>query len=892
MFWKITVDGSNTTVCLRARHGGFFGDHRTTQSTQHEDDDTADTFSKEQIAEKLKEGYSVVVAGDEEASDDDTGDEKTRPEIAEASVDHLLVAVAFNRTEEVKAFLAENVYKLSGDRLLVAVYAAMMCGNDVIAHELCKFLASNVERTNPSIEPVLYLCWTLLCAGWCDTSWKQFPNLQLSVADMKNDTYVPKFKLQHLDQGHDSKVAFFETLNKFGLDSDCNYDQNPDYWEHYNGGYADWHTVTVDRRHIVKPKDDTNTTLTRESFVYNIRLKGMNGFQREHCENIFVQAKLWKRVVDEEFGAQAQRLPSSDMYVTWQEWWINECAIRPSNESIDALLCFKSLPGVLVETLVGIVSALPPHPASAAIKQRVADKVWAAFDAIPDKTSDEAKELIKMPHWQIANPNDYTRLVRDLMNSQSSNWVTSSPDIRAAIIVMAGLDVFVRSASSLASETDDQRVGSLASLTKWPSISPLAPIDTKLDTDDARAHTHPRWRTCPIMSEIDRGLIFVGDCDPDTFDKTDIPPTGLLPMHTLIAHRVKSQFGKIRRSGVREEYVQTADGRPFMVNATSTVDLASGRTHVKLTANLVVESPPIADIAAHGWKQWPSQQVADSSLDNMIAQAVNVRRCQELHAKWMHNALDEHASVAAFSKFILELLVMGAPPCLLERAHLAAMQEIDHARLCVMMASEYADVVNHSDVGVRLNCDIGRLPDFSLSVNGSISDIALNTMLEGAVGETLAALQLAIRLDASGDESQGRLRSVLTQLMHDETSHGALAWTTLRWMLVNRDGDGDASRAVQTALGTMSRKYAPGHRQAALEYDSLVQDGFVRDDLTMSLEALCFWEVIKPLAELIIDVGADVVEWQLEAGGLRKLAPASMEVVLDEMVFFVRSLAP
>jgi hypothetical protein len=48
--------------------------------------------------------------------------------------------------------------------------------------------------------------------------------------------------------------------------------------------------------------------------------------------------------------------------------------------------------------------------------------------------------------------------------------------------------------------------------------------------------------------------------------------------------------------------------------------------------------------------------------------------------------LDEHASVAAFSKFILGLMAIGAPPHLLQWVHRASLQEIDHARLCVMIA--------------------------------------------------------------------------------------------------------------------------------------------------------------------------------------------------------------
>jgi hypothetical protein len=47
------------------------------------------------------------------------------------------------------------------------------------------------------------------------------------------------------------------------------------------------------------------------------------------------------------------------------------------------------------------------------------------------------------------------------------------------------------------------------------------------------------------------------------------------------------------------------------------------------------------------------------------------------------------------------------------------------------------------------------LASFNLSVTGSIRNIAAGTLIEAAVGETQAALQLAIQLFHSGSDSQG-----------------------------------------------------------------------------------------------------------------------------------------
>lgn len=47
---------------------------------------------------------------------------------------------------------------------------------------------------------------------------------------------------------------------------------------------------------------------------------------------------------------------------------------------------------------------------------------------------------------------------------------------------------------------------------------------------------------------------------------------------------------------------------------------------------------------------------------------------------WSLAAQQEHASIASFSKFSLELMAVGAPAALLVRAHEAALDEINHAR--------------------------------------------------------------------------------------------------------------------------------------------------------------------------------------------------------------------
>jgi hypothetical protein len=62
-----------------------------------------------------------------------------------------------------------------------------------------------------------------------------------------------------------------------------------------------------------------------------------------------------------------------------------------------------------------------------------------------------------------------------------------------------------------------------------------------------------------------------------------------------------------------------------------------------------------------------------------------------LASSWLADALDEHASVASFACFSMQLLALGAPPDLLRATQRATIDEIAHAEMCFGLASAYAD---------------------------------------------------------------------------------------------------------------------------------------------------------------------------------------------------------
>jgi hypothetical protein len=150
----------------------------------------------------------------------------------------------------------------------------------------------------------------------------------------------------------------------------------------------------------------------------------------------------------------------------------------------------------------------------------------------------------------------------------------------------------------------------------------------------------------------------------------------------------------------------------------------------------------------------------------------------------------EHASIAAFARFSLQLLSLGAPPDLVEASTRALADETAHTKLCFELASAYA--------GRALGP--GKLDvENSLAVT-SLLDVVELVIAEGCFGETVAALEAREAADAAADPV---VRAAYTQIARDEERHAELAFRFIRWAL-EQDRAAVSERvtaALQTAEG-------------------------------------------------------------------------------------------
>lgn len=138
---------------------------------------------------------------------------------------------------------------------------------------------------------------------------------------------------------------------------------------------------------------------------------------------------------------------------------------------------------------------------------------------------------------------------------------------------------------------------------------------------------------------------------------------------------------------------------------------------------------------------------------------------------WRAAGQMEHASVASFARFALQLVGLGAPPELLVDTTSAMRDEVEHARVMFGLASADGDedvgpgalVVGHAGLGAH-----------------DLVSVADDVMREACIAETFAAVELA---EAARGARAPERRGLLETIAADELRHAALGWRFMKWAL-------------------------------------------------------------------------------------------------------------
>jgi hypothetical protein len=186
---------------------------------------------------------------------------------------------------------------------------------------------------------------------------------------------------------------------------------------------------------------------------------------------------------------------------------------------------------------------------------------------------------------------------------------------------------------------------------------------------------------------------------------------------------------------------------------------------------------------------------------------------------WQEQGLLEHASVAAFARLVLDLLELGAPAELVDRASTAMQDEIRHAARCFALASAYAG----HEVGP------GPLPMPARRGKRTLPRLAAAAWREGCVGETLSVALAAAQLHRATDPV---VRDVLAGILRDESAHAALSWDLVDWAV--SVGGAATMRAVRRearrthASAPIARGPSPGMIAHGVPDDGVVREALAR----------------------------------------------------------------
>jgi hypothetical protein len=158
-----------------------------------------------------------------------------------------------------------------------------------------------------------------------------------------------------------------------------------------------------------------------------------------------------------------------------------------------------------------------------------------------------------------------------------------------------------------------------------------------------------------------------------------------------------------------------------------------------------------------------------------------------LARSFLYDACEEYASIAAFARFTMHLVSVGAPPDMIAESQRASLDEIKHARACFALAQRYGG---------------GTMGPGSLSLEDampevSLAEIAALTAEEGCVGETLGVL-LAEQQLANATDPFVRAILVDARIVEDEARHAELAWRFVAWAIAR--GGEPVRRAVRAAI--------------------------------------------------------------------------------------------
>ncbi|MCO4763169.1 MAG: ferritin-like domain-containing protein [Myxococcales bacterium] len=214
---------------------------------------------------------------------------------------------------------------------------------------------------------------------------------------------------------------------------------------------------------------------------------------------------------------------------------------------------------------------------------------------------------------------------------------------------------------------------------------------------------------------------------------------------------------------------------------------------------------------------------------------------QAIAAAWREDARMEHASIASFNQFSLDLLAVGAPAELVRDAQRAAMDEVDHAERCFGIVAKLTGALEGP----------GPLVLPAARNTYTLAQIAADTARDGCVGETIAALLAGVRAHRATDP---QVASALTTIAADEARHAELGWRFVKWAV--QAGGAEVATAVSEAFELAMADPPLARVPAGVDLDAWAAWGLLDGGTHTATVRAALRQVIRPCAAELC--GADV----------------------------------
>ena len=200
---------------------------------------------------------------------------------------------------------------------------------------------------------------------------------------------------------------------------------------------------------------------------------------------------------------------------------------------------------------------------------------------------------------------------------------------------------------------------------------------------------------------------------------------------------------------------------------------------------------------------------------------------------YLRMGLGEHASVASFNRFSLELMSLGAPAHLIQKAQEAALDEIRHAKRAFSIARS---LLNKEDQPQQMSIDVHLAPNYL--------ELAKVVLEEAAIQETLSVLLAAEQLRVAQCPV---IVEYLREVVEDESRHAELAFETLRWCI--EKGGSEVREMIQRRMEAPIKLSTASYPETAVQALGIPEQAKLQQMVRRGVE-----QVVLPSLRSLIDM--------------------------------------